>query len=102
MEQLTLREVLGGLASGGLTGTIMFWLLDNWPWLREQAPRTKRLIVLLVPPALGVLAYGAQIIMGYTTPPENTRAIAEILFAIVANIITSQGLHGLRYLEGEA
>lgn len=91
---LTLREALVYLMSGG-AGAVVFWLMENIPFLASLAADYKRYVSLALSAFIPVGAWLIMLGMGYEPAPEAWQGWLERIFALIAAaLVVSQGLHG--------
>jgi hypothetical protein len=91
---LSLKEALVYLMSGG-TGAVVFWLMENVPFLKNLASDYKRYVSIALSAVLPVGAWLIMLGMGYEQAPEAWQGWVERIFALIAAaLIISQGLHG--------
>lgn len=97
-----LMEVLKWLISGG-SGAVAYWLMEKVKALAALEPEPKRYVSLAISGAVAVLAFLAQVGMGYQAAPLDARAWIETLFAVVGVAMgIGQILHGALKLRNRA
>ncbi len=108
MEALptTLELFLVWIVSGG-AGVVTSMLLDPAKWYQGlPTPAQKRVVAYGICAGIGLVALGAQVLMGYREDPETWRAWAEVVYATVANlswpIILNQLTHSARNQTAKA
>ena len=80
-EILTLEGALRFLVGTG-SGILIFYLLERWTWYQNlQDYFAKRLIALVGPAPIAILAYLALIVFGYEAEPGSAKAWAEVLWS---------------------
>ena len=95
---MELRDWLMVLMSGG-SGAVVYWLMENIPWLAELRPDHKRYASLALSVLIPILAWLAMLGLGYQPLPETWQAAVETIFALAAGaLLVGQGIHGARNL----
>ena len=96
----SLSAVLTWVLSGG-SGVLSYFLMEKVKQLAALNPEPKRYVALGISAAVAVLAYLAQMGMGYATVPVDTKAWIESIFAVVGVACgVGQVLHARVKLSG--
>ena len=91
---MDLGTLLGWLVSGGGAAVVASWLLDKVKWLHDLAFEPKRWASLGLTAALAVLAYTAQVGIGYVAEPIGWRGWLEALCLVgTSSFALSQMIH---------
>ena len=91
---MELGTLLGWLVSGGGAAVVTSWLLDNVRWLRILAFEPKRWVSFGFTAALAMLAYAAQVGIGYVAEPQGWRGWTETLCLVgTSSFALSQMIH---------
>ncbi len=91
---MDLGTLLGWLVSGGGTAVVASWLLDKVKWLHDLAFESKRWASLGLTAALAMLAYAAQVKVGYVATPAGAQGWLEALCLVgTSSFALSQMIH---------
>jgi len=96
-ELFTLEGALRWLVSAIGSGLLASWILSNWPWFqRLQDDLAKRLIALLSPAPIAVVAYLILLLFAYDSQPATMTLWAERIYGIMAGAIIGQIAHAYK------
>ena len=96
---MELRDFLVWLTTAG-SGVAAFYIVANVMWFSTLTPERKRLAAFGVAAILAVLAWLAQVGLGYVATPATGVGWLEALFAVATGAFSlSQIIHGAQVLR---
>jgi hypothetical protein len=84
--------LLTALVASGLGGPASFWALEHWAYFCTLSAEHKRYVAMALSVIVGVLAFGAMILMGWTATPATSREWIETVANVMLNILSPAAL----------
>jgi len=92
------KAIVAWLVGAGGFGVVIYWLMEQVPWLAEMPPKWKRLVsVVGLPVFLAVITYAVAVWQGYEPTPADWQSmiVGAVLYIVTA---VSQVIHGEKKL----